>query len=109
MTWADVLDYIITIGGFAGIAAIIVAVSQALKWRQEAKGKASKDDLDELRGIIEELQKENKRLYERIAELRTSVDKRDGRIADLEDEILELRAYMEKQGLKPPPRKPRKH
>ena len=115
MTWSDIVDFFVTLGGLAGIAAIIVALSQALKWRSEAarlqdelRNTAKTSDISNLRAIIDELQEENKRLYERIAELRTSIDQRDDRIADLEDEITELRAYMEKQGLKPPPRKPRK-
>lgn len=65
---------------------------------------AKKSEVEALSGIIETYRKERESDRKEIDELHRLLNAKDKRIDDLEQEIGELREYMEKRGLKPPPR-----
>ena len=122
MTPQDWLTFIIALIGAGAGTLIIQALEKRAVSRREDKltdNKLKQSEFDRLMNLYNELEEARKndcaRLEAHIESLEDQLKERDEerrqdreRITELEEEVEELRAYMENHGLKPPPRRRRK-
>jgi len=72
------------------------------------KSAATKNDIECLQKMLDEYRTERDQDRKEIEELKKGRKADSEEIAYLTEEVNELREYMEKRGLTPPPRKPRR-
>jgi len=102
--WQSIIALIIGLLGGGGIVALIKAKSENKLLEAQAECEDAKTDKVAAESWVMLIQSMN----ERLTAMATENKELKQEVTDLSIEIDQLRDYMEKHGLTPPPRKPRK-
>lgn len=93
----SVTEIIALLGAFVGVIGVVVSALTAKNSATKAELEGLRLTIETLRTTITALQNENERLRKRLGEVETAADAKDKTIQQLETEVNELRAQMNRR------------